>query len=180
MNEIKLYKSPLRAIRLLALSIPFIALGIWVLSRQDNSSIDIVIGILCTCFFSLGLIIGITNLFDRRPQIIINEKGIWDRTTKQEVIDWDGIKDAYPLIINRQKFVPLILDKSVKTKNIQYKWAFKLTRIVGGQKVNLYLGQIRIDQHAMVDFIQSMAKADITIRRQLISLFAEKLGKKRL
>jgi hypothetical protein len=176
MKEIKFYKSPLRAVRLIALSIPFIALGIWVLLRQDNSSIDIIMGILCTCFFGLGLIIGITNLFDHRPQIIIDEKGIWDRTTKQDVIDWDGIKDAYPLSINGQKFVPLVLDESVKTKNVQYKWAFKLTSKVGGQKVNLYLGQIRIDQNTMVEFIQSMAKANITNRRQLISLFAEKLG----
>ena len=116
MKEIKFYKSPFRAVRLLVLSIPFIAVSIWVLSRQDNSSVDIVMGILGTCFFSLGVIIGITNLFDRRPQIIIDEKGIWDRTTKQDIIDWDVIKDAYPLSINGQKFVPLVLDKSVRPK----------------------------------------------------------------
>ena len=43
--------------------------------------------------------------------------------------------------------------------------------------MNLYLGQIRIDQKVMVEFIQRMAKADLTIRRQLISSLAEKLGK---
>jgi hypothetical protein len=173
MIEIKFYKSKWKAIRLLVLSIPFIAISIWMTFKHDSSAIDVFIGILGTCFFGLGPIIGILNLFDRRPQIIINEIGIWDRSTKQDIISWDGIKGAYPLNIYGQKTISLVLDKSVKTKNVQYKWALKLTKIVGGQKVNLYLGQISVDQERMIEFIQSMAKSDIPTRRQLITTFSE-------
>jgi len=174
MLEIKLYKSQRKAIRLLILSILFVAIGIWLVSTNESNLKHSIIGILCCCFFSLGVLVAFINLFDKRPQLIINETGIWDRTTKQDIINWEGINDAYPLNIYGQKFISLVLKDNVKIKDIKYKWAYKLTQIVGGQKVNLALGQVKVDPYEILELVNTMARADLSLKRQLLRIYIEK------
>ena len=173
MTEIKLYKSPLKALKILALTIPFIAIGIWSITKIPNSSTDIFMGWLSICFFGLGIPVGIFHLFDRRPQIIINESGIWDRTTNQDLIKWEIIQKAYPININGQKFVSLVLDQSFEIKVKQYKWATWLSKVVGAQKVNLHLGQIKFDPNKMTDLIMKMIQSDKTDREKIIKNIAQ-------
>lgn len=86
MKEIKLYKSPWRAIKLLLLSSVFVFGGIWLITSTDSPKW---LGWMSIGFFGLGYPVGLFQLLDRRPQIIINELGIWDRTTKQDTINWE-------------------------------------------------------------------------------------------
>ena len=101
------------------LSIPFVAIGIWQISSNELFTFDWIMGLICTSFFSLGLFVGIFHFFDKRPQIIITEEGIWDRTTKQELIKWEEIIEAYPISISRQKFISLIVNESFTFKTKQ-------------------------------------------------------------
>ena len=77
MTEVKLYKTTLKGLKIFALTIPFVIIGIWMIIKDESS------GWLITLFFGLGIPVGLSQLFDRRPQIIINENGIWDRTKNQ-------------------------------------------------------------------------------------------------
>lgn len=101
-------------------------------------------GWLCTFFFGLGIPVALFQTFDRRPQIIITENGIWDRTTKQDEIKWGQIKGAYPLDIFKQKFVSLVVDDTFVLKRNLYKWAAKLNEETGAQKVNLRLANLKL------------------------------------
>lgn len=160
MTEIKLYKKPFRGLTILALTIPFITIGIWMIFENPVGSFDYIMAWLCTCFFGLGIPVGLFQTFDRRPQIIITENGIWDRTTKQDEIKWEQIQNAYPLDIYKQKFVCLVLDDTFILKRNLYKWAAKLNENIGAQKVNLLISQLNINEHKMTKFINEIIKIE--------------------
>jgi hypothetical protein len=128
--------------------------------EKPVNSADYIIAWFSTSFFGLGIPIGLFQTFDRRPQIIINENGIWDRTTKQNEIKWEQIESAYPLEIYKQKFICLVLDGTFKSKKKLYNWAAKMTEEIGAQKVNLLMSQLKIDEHTMINFIEAMTKSE--------------------
>lgn len=107
-------------------------------------------------FFGMGYPVGIFHLFDKRPQIIINEIGIFDRTTHKDFINWEIIHDAYPLSIEGQKFICLVVDEQFrpsKKKGLFYRQAVRLNQAIGAQELNLSLGQIGIDVEKLTQFI---------------------------
>lgn len=124
-----------------------------------------------TCFFGLGIPIGIFQTFDKRPQIIINENGIWDRTTRQDEIKWEQVIKAYPLDIFSQKFISIVADKTFVFKKKQYKWAARINKKVGAQQLNIYLGQINIDINKLTELINDLSKAKKEERKKLIQSF---------
>lgn len=166
MTEIKLYKSKQRAIRLILLCTPFVLIGIWMLADKP------LIGWLSIGFFGLGYPLGIYNLFDKRPMIIINEIGIFDRSANSEFINWELIQDAYPININGQKFICLIINEKFKPsrkKGVIYRSTVKLNEAIGAQELNIHLGQIqKIDEIKLTEFILEMSKADKTTKAELI------------
>ncbi len=171
MTEVKLYKSPIKGLKILGMTIPFVAIGIWMIFEKQPASFDYIMAWLCTCFFGLGIPVGLFQIFDRRPQIIINENGIWDRTTKQVEIKWEQIENAYPIDIYNQKFVCLVLDDTFEIKKKLYKWAAKINESIGAQKVNLLMSQLKIDEHTMTKFIKEMAKTEIQSRNSVIKKY---------
>ena len=159
MKEIKLYKSPLRAIKLILLCSIFVAIGVWVIRTGDMPTW---IAWPTTVFFALGYPVGLFHLFDRRLQIIINEMGIFDRTMHKDFINWEIIQDAYIIDIHGQKFICLVVDeqfKPSKRKGRLYRQAAKLSKAIGAQELNLSLGQIKIDVPRLTEFILLMRTA---------------------
>ena len=161
----------MKGVRILALSIPFVVTGIWMISRSRVGSTDYMMAWFGTCFFGLGIPVGLFHIFDRRPQIIINEKNIWDRSTRQDPIRWEQIIEAYPLEIYNQKFVSLVLDDTFKIKKKQYKIIAKLNEAIGGQKINLLLSQLGINEYMMTDFIREMIGTDEKQRSAIIQKY---------
>ena len=166
MTEIKLYKSKQRAIRMILLCTPFVLIGIWMIADKP------LLGWLCIGFFGLGYPLGNYNLIDRKPMIIINEIGIFDRSANSEFINWELIQDAYPINISGQKFICLIVDEKFKPsrkKGMIYKGTVKLNEAIGAQELNIHLGQIKkIDEIKLTEFILAMSKADKTTKAELI------------
>lgn len=169
MDEIRLYKSPWKAITLMLLCLPFVVIGIFIISREPFWSTNYMMGWVSTLFFGLGILIGIVQLLDKKPQIVINESGLWDRSTKRRVIPWDQIEGAYLISLNGQKFISLELDESFEVKVKQYKWATWLNKAIGAQKVNLHLGQLKIDEKLLTEFIATMAGSDSLQRKGILN-----------
>jgi len=171
MAEIKLFKTTKKGLKIIGMTIPFVVIGIWMITQEPYGTTNYIVGWLCTCFFGLGIPVGLFQTFDKRPQIIINENGIWDRTTKQPEIKWEEIIEAYPLDIAGQKFISLVtVDTYVLTKE-PYEWASKINEEIGAQKLNLSLGQINIDECDLTNLINELSKADKRERRKLIQSF---------
>ena len=53
MTEVKLYKTPLKGLNIFALTIPFVIIGIWMITKVETS------GWLITLFFGLGIPVGL-------------------------------------------------------------------------------------------------------------------------
>lgn len=172
MKEIKLYKSPIKSLRLFFLSSIFVIPSLYFILTEKNfkSSYLLVLG-----FFGIGFLLSLFNIIDRRVQIIINEIGIWDRSTNEEIIKWEFIEKAYTIEIHKQIFVPLKMNKNFKPRKNLYKWASFLNKISGGQKVNLNFSYIKIDTHKVVDFINVMESESITERKKLIESYLSEL-----
>lgn len=169
MKEIKLYKSPWRAIKLILLSSIFVALGLWGISTGKMPSW---IAYLNLGFFGLGYPIGLFHLFDRRPQIIINEVGIFDRTTSKDFINWEIIQDAYLIDIHKQKFICLIVDekyKPSKTKSKLYQKVAEFNEAIGSQELSISLGQVKINPEKLTEFIKLMRSATKLDKSKLIN-----------
>ena len=174
MTEIKLYKRPLKGLKIFLMSLLFVVIGIWMINKEPTGTTNYVMSWICACFFGIGIPVGLFQSFDRRPQIIINEYGIWDRTTKQDEIKWEQIKGAYPLEIYRQKFVSLLLEDSFIMKKKLYKWATKLNESVGAQKVNLLVSQLKISEQTMADFINEIIAIEKIDRGKIIRKYFNK------
>ena len=95
MKEIKLYKSPIKSLRLLFLSSIFVITSAWIImteSKPDNSFW------FCLCFFGIGFLLSLYNILDGRAQIIITKLeefrdlngGVWD-TYREELNKSIGI-----------------------------------------------------------------------------------------
>lgn len=155
---IKLYKSPRRAITLLLLCSIFVVGGLYMLQETNAPKWVAWMNI---GFFGLGLPVGLFHLFDRRPQILINEIGIYDRTMYKDFINWEVIRDAYPINISGQKYICLIVDEKYEPswrKGKFSKTMADLSKGIGAQELNIWLGQIVIDEIKLTQFIQTMVR----------------------
>ena len=173
MKEIKLYKSPWKAIKLLLLCTIFVLGGILIINSTDSPEW---VGWMSICFFGLGYPIGFFNLLDRRPQIIINEIGIWDRKIKQEIIHWGIIQNTYLSALHEQKCICIQVDPSYEPSNKQGKWyknAIKINKALGFQELNVSLGQINVDEKGLADFIYSMSQVGTEERLIKIKTFVQ-------
>ncbi|WP_299819512.1 STM3941 family protein [uncultured Pontibacter sp.] len=171
MTEIKLYKTTTKGLKIIGMCLPFVVLGLFLLSDATFGSTNYIMSWLCICFFGLGIPIGLFQTFDKRPQIIISENGIWDRTTNQDEVKWEQIIEAYLLDIHGQKFISLVTDETFVFKKKIYKWAEKINREIGAQNLNLHLGQINIDEIELTNFLNRLCKENIEERRKLIKTF---------
>lgn len=174
MTEVNLYKTTLKGLKILGLTIPFVVVGIWMITKTDSSSTDRIMGWFGTLFFGLGTPVGLFHLLDTRPQIIITENGIWDRTTNQDEIKWEQIYGVYPLDIYGQKFISIVVDDTFVFKQKQFKWAAKINEAIGSQKLNLHLGQLKMDENKMTAFIQEMTETERDNRRTVIKKYFDK------
>ena len=171
MTEIKLYKSNKKVLKLFLLAAPLIAAGIWMILREDGTQTDRIMGWIGTIFFGLAIPVGLFHLFDKRPQIIINEIGIYDRTTHDEFINWEIIKDAYPINIYGQHFICLLVPENFrpsKKKSKFYKGVAKLNEELGAQELNIQLGQLEMDTIKLTELIIAMTHAEKSKKAELI------------
>ncbi|MCR5887354.1 hypothetical protein LRS06_06080 [Hymenobacter sp. J193] len=169
--EIKLYKSPWRAVKLLLGSGAFVAAGVWLLQQPDTSRL---MAWACVGFFGLGIPVGIFQLLDRRPQIIINEVGIFDRTTYKGFINWDIIQDAYLMEVHGQKILCLVVPQEFEPSRAQGTVAqsmAQLAKSLGFQELNIPLGMIQINEVRFTQFLLAMTQVERPDRANLLAQY---------
>ena len=168
MVEYKLYKSRSKAAKLLLLSSVFVFLGIFLLNQPQTSKF---MAWTCILFFGLGVALGLFQLLDRRPQIIVNELGIFDRMTHQDFINCEIIHDAYLVSMQRQKFICLVVDEQFepsKTKGRFRQKMASLSKAIGFQELNLNLSNVDVQAERLMEFILAMRSADKPDRENLL------------
>lgn len=168
MKEYKLYKSRSKAVKLLLLSSLFVIAGIFLLNQPNTSKF---MAWSCILFFGMGIPIGLSQLLDGRPQIIINELGIFDRTIHQDFINWEIIHDAYLVSVQGQKFICLVVDEQFEPSKAKGKFGRKmasLSKAIGFQELNLNLVNVQVNAERLTEFILAMRIADRPSREALM------------
>lgn len=104
MKEIKINESPWQALKLIVGSLLFIIGAYYMItSTEENSqeqTFNRIIGWACILFFGLGLILGLYKLITNKPEVIINELGIWkvksifSKYKEEDVFKWNEIKNV--------------------------------------------------------------------------------------
>ena len=168
MTELRLYKSPWKAVKLLLGCGAFVALGVWLLGQPDTPSL---VAWLSIGFFGLGIPIALFQLLDRRPQLIINEIGIFDRLAHRDFINWEIIQEAYLAEVNRQPFICLVVDEAFEPSRSKGRFKRSMARLnkeLGFQELNLSLAYLSVDAPRLTAFIRAMREATLPERTFLV------------
>ncbi|WP_291722689.1 STM3941 family protein [Bernardetia sp.] len=169
MEEIKLYKSPRQGFFLFLVGFIFFVIGVVMIS--DNNSFE---GWMCTIFFGLCALFGLYVILDKKPQVIINETGIWQRTAfwkkhnLDNIIEWSSIKEVYTRSVNSNEFLCLVLTEKIEKKPSLLQ---KFNKNMGFQDININLGLIRVDEHKLAEFVNQMLYANEEQKKYLLQNF---------
>jgi len=98
---------------MLAISMVFVLGGSVMLVGTRDSEQLLQLGA-STAFFALCAAVFIYQLADKRPRIVIDDSGIYDRTLKLGTIPWDDIEGAFVQRVEKQAFICLRLKDEAK------------------------------------------------------------------
>lgn len=107
MQTVILRNSRKKYIFFLLLSSVFVAIGLLILVTGDADAAWI--GWLNLLFFGFGVVVFIRQLFDNRPRLVLDDRGITDRMLGVGLIAWGDIEDAYAASIKSNAFICLEL-----------------------------------------------------------------------
>lgn len=166
-SKVVIYQSRKKALTITLLSPIWAVIGWLFLHYTDNITAG-------WCFIILSgmcLIYGIGMWFDRKPYLIITEKGITDMSVIREEIEWEAIRRVGDLYFRGQFFVCLLVDRDYKPDIIVPTWFYRLDRIYATQNVKaLYIrpGILEVNSARLVHMIKSMKNADASTRKNLL------------
>jgi hypothetical protein len=177
MTEIKFYKSKWKAIRLILLSLPLVAASIFLLHKSDANN---TLSWFCICFFGLGIPFGLFNLLDNRPELVLDENGIFDRMSygifskkpARDPVRWDWITDVYLKVMTsgmlapNQKYICFRLNEEGLSHREAKK--NKLSNTFGLADYNIPLMNLNIDENKLIEFIKTMVSADKATKSRLL------------
>lgn len=132
------------------------------------------------CFLiaaAFTLIYGIGTSFDRRPYIVLTERGITELLTIREEIGWDAIRYADDFFFRGQSFVRLLLDPDYKPQLIRPTWFWRFDRLYGqdnGRAVYLRATGLEINSMQLAALIRRMREADPAQRGELLKKYGAK------
>ena len=158
------------------LCLPFVIAGVFfIINNNSDKTMDWI----CICFFGMGIPLGLFNLLDKRPQIIINNVGIFDRMGYRDFLNWDWIKDAYlyniknhgrlGISFSKQTFVCLIINQNFVPLLKGNKVLRKFGKDLEVPQVAISLSPLqKIDSQKFVEFIKAMSTADAASKQNLL------------
>lgn len=135
----------------LLISVGFVALCIAMTRIAEGGGR--VIGWVGAIFFGAGVPVLLRALFDRRPRLVIDAQGVFDRTLGVGVIAWDDIVEAELRTTHRNAFIALELTDPKKYLHRSRRVVSKLAGVnkaMGFAEINLNLGGVDGDPMAIL------------------------------
>lgn len=146
--------------------------GLW-LQYADNA-------VLGWCFVITAvftLVYGLGSLFDRRPYLILTERGIIEPFSIREEIEWEAIGHADDFYYRGQYVVRLLLDRDYKAGIITPTWFWRFDRIYereGLKAVYIRTSGLEINSMRLVSLIDRLRKADASQRAAILAEYPAK------
>ena len=166
-GEVVIYKSKSKAFLILLLSL-LLAIGGWLLLHDIDKQ---VVGWSFVILSGLCLIFGIGTLLDKKPYIILTEKGITELSNVREEIEWDAIRQVDDFYYRGQYFIRLLTDRNYKPSLIEPSWFYRFDRLYereGVKALYIRMGFFEVNAIKLARFIYKMAKADEAERKVLL------------
>jgi len=156
--EIILRKSPKKAFKLILVYSIVAACALFILVTLEASTwvFYLIIGV-----YGFVYPVALFHIFDRRPQIVINEFGIFDRRTCKDFINWEVIKRAwagdalvasYVYVLVDDKYLSSLKKAAVDRPPMIYPE-------ISAHLVVISVGQLAVDPFKMAEFISKMINA---------------------
>lgn len=146
--------SPWRYALLLVPSVAFVAMGAVLVTRTPHA----VVGWLNLGFFGLCTVVFLWQIVDRRPRLVIDERGVFDRTLGVGIIPWSEIVAVEARAILDRPFVMLTLrDPALFTRRLSplRRSLTRGNRALGFEAVNLNLSGLSVGAAQVVARLQS-------------------------
>lgn len=140
----------------LLMSLAFVLGGALIVRGRDS---DAWVGWLCMVFFGSCAMIFVWQLIDSRPRLVIDDKGVMDRTLGLGVIPWSEMEGAYLKSIHGQDFVCLELRNTDRWLERLSPLKRKLTSAnvaLGFAPINLNLSGVSADAGQVLQLILKM------------------------
>jgi len=146
MDSITANNSRWKYVGLAAMCVPFVVIGgLMLMFPRSGEWKETLAGWSGVIFFGFGLIIFLRQIFDLRPRIVVDEKGIFDRTLSVGVIEWQDVEHAYLNSVVGNPFISLVLNDPEKylerVTNSKRKLA-RLNKYPGAETLNINLSGI--------------------------------------
>lgn len=153
MQRIVIHSSRTRVILLLVVSVCFVAGGVLLLAAGGPAPV----AWMSIIFFGgCAVVIGL-QVFDTRPRIVIDDRGIVDRTLKVGLIEWPDIRSAFLAHIQGNPFLCLDLvdpAKYVERLSPMMRHMVALNRKLGFTDLSLNLTATRVEPERLEELIQ--------------------------
>ncbi len=108
-------------------------------------------------FFGFLTLALVGQIFDRRPRLIIDSEGIYDRTLQSGVIDWYDIRNVYLQKIGESRFVCLDLENEEKYLPQDYqekKKTIAVKKYLSMETVNINIDGLNIDEEELIGILK--------------------------
>lgn len=126
--------------------VPFIVIGGLMLAFPKSGGWqETLAGWSGVIFFGFALIVFLRQILDLRPRIIIDERGIFDRTLSVGIIEWQDVEHAYLNSVVGNPFISLVLsdpEKYLQRAVNSPKKLARLNKYLGGETLNINLSGI--------------------------------------
>ena len=169
MDEITIYRSKWHGVKILGGSLFFVILGIDMVTGDAD---DLWLGWLTISFFSLLTTVGLFQIFDRRPIVIMNNEGITIRNMKSIYLEWDLINRAE--IRNTTKWSKVIF-LYVKEGHSLYKNRSTIRKIMHLWDKNMGYGDaiisvsnLKVDPDRFLNLLNTLINSKEPDRKALI------------
>lgn len=174
MYEIKIYKSKLKAFYLLLGSLGFVLTLLFLKDFSLKFTLEDFFPIFSILFFGLGMLLGLFQILDYRPQMIITKNGIWDRTSIKEELKWSQIKEIIPIKMYEETFLSVQTDDTYVVPRKKNKLFLKLNSLFGFHDQNINIGNLKINNVELLRLLYQAVDADEKKRQELILNFNPK------
>jgi hypothetical protein len=172
-TEIKIYASKKKMFFLLAISLTFVAGGIFILSKSENAE-DTTTGCSCIGFFGVCGAFFIYTLFSKTAKLILNEEGIGGQNLGKQFIPWAHIHGIDTLDIGihgSQQFITLVLDEGYVETLKMGKTGKKLSAwVINNIGFSVLVDSLNISRKDLVVLIQSIIENKMRTK-ETISLY---------
>ncbi|MBC8603329.1 hypothetical protein H8784_16570 [Parabacteroides acidifaciens] len=169
-NRIVIYKSRNKAFVFIIVCLLLAVAGWLFLQIPDKNVVGwsfIILSVLC-------LIFGIGTYFDRKPYIILTEKGITEMSAIREEIEWDAILRVDEFYYRGLYFIRMLIERDYKPTSVRPTWFHRFDKLYekdGIKAIFMRIGFYEVNSIKLAGFMQKMIKADTERKIELLNNF---------